>query len=206
MSCPDIPLVFDIPSIQSMDGLLNDENHYEVTVKLDGSSMTVYHRDGETGVCSRNLDLLEDDGNTFWSVAKMLNLPSRIAALGNFAVQGELMGPGIQGNRENLPQHDLFVFDVFDIDAQRYLLPPERIQFMAHLNATEGPIVNSCPFVMMASPLEISRGGIERMLDHADGPSLFNPIREGVVRKHMSAPGASFKVISNKYLLGELIR
>lgn len=203
MICPDIPLVFDIPSIQSMDGLLNDENHYEVTVKLDGSSMTVYHRDGETGVCSRNLDLLEDDGNTFWSVAKMLNLPSRIAALGNFAVQGELMGPGIQGNRENLPQHDLFVFDVFDIDAQRYLLPPERIQFMAHLNATEDPIVNLCPFVMMASPLEISRGGIERMMDHADGPSLFNPIREGVVWKHMSAPGISFKVTSNKYPLWE---
>lgn len=194
----------DQERIQNATFILGDENLYEVTLKLDGSSMTVYHRDGEMGVCSRNINLQEDEGNTFWAVARMLNLPERIAALGNFAVQGELMGPGIQGNRENLPAHDLYVFDVFDIDAQRYLLPPERIQFMAHLNAMDGPVVNSCPLVMMASPAEISRGDINRMLDHATGPSLFNNTREGVVWKHMSVPGASFKVISNEFLLTEV--
>ncbi len=46
------------------------DDSYEVTLKLDGSSMTVYINDGEIGVCSRNIDLIETEGNTFWKVAR----------------------------------------------------------------------------------------------------------------------------------------
>ncbi len=37
---------------------------FYVTEKLDGSSATYYFKDGIFGVCSRNLELLETEGNT----------------------------------------------------------------------------------------------------------------------------------------------
>lgn len=39
---------------------------WEVSEKMEGSSMSVYYNDGEFGVTSRNIDLLETDHNTFW--------------------------------------------------------------------------------------------------------------------------------------------
>jgi RNA ligase (TIGR02306 family) len=49
----------------------NAENHqWQVTEKIDGSSMTVFYKDGEVGVCSRNLELKDDGTSTFWETAK----------------------------------------------------------------------------------------------------------------------------------------
>ena len=51
---------------------------FYLTEKLDGTSMTVYHRQGEFGVCSRNWDLLEAPGNTLWRVARELGLEEKL--------------------------------------------------------------------------------------------------------------------------------
>lgn len=42
------------------------------------------------------------------------------------AIQGELMGPGVQSNREHFCELDLCVFDVFNIDQFKYLYPDQR--------------------------------------------------------------------------------
>lgn len=39
---------------------------FEVSVKVDGSSMTVYYYKGTTGVCSRNLELKKPNHDSFW--------------------------------------------------------------------------------------------------------------------------------------------
>ncbi len=83
-----------------------------VTVKYDGSSMTVWN-DDMVGlrVCSRNLELKEDDNNAFWRMARRLpKLPTGLV------FQGELCGPGIQKNPLTLPESRLFVFNVKVID------------------------------------------------------------------------------------------
>ncbi len=49
---------------------LQSKHKFYVTEKLDGSSATYYIKDGVFGVCSRNLELLETEGNTFWKVAR----------------------------------------------------------------------------------------------------------------------------------------
>lgn len=90
-----------------------------ISTKINGSSMTVYNRDGEFGVCSRNLDLKENEGNTFWKVANFYDLRNRLPK--NLCIQGEIAGPCIQGNPLNLKSHDIFVFSVFDISKGRYL-------------------------------------------------------------------------------------
>jgi RNA ligase (TIGR02306 family) len=56
--------------------------HWEVTEKLDGSSMTVYVFDDDEGVCSRNLNLRETEGNSLWTVARRNDLIGKIRSTG----------------------------------------------------------------------------------------------------------------------------
>lgn len=114
--------------IQSVPQVLERHRgkHFYATEKFDGTSMTVY-RDAETGlhVCSRNFDLVPDDvhkynGTAYWDVAKRDKLEDLLKVLGNVALQGELIGPGIQENRYGLTDHKYLVFNVWDIDNQQY--------------------------------------------------------------------------------------
>lgn len=192
---------------QNLQAEIAMEHHsgslFEVTIKLDGSSITVYHKDGEVGVCSRNLELKlneENQGNTFIKTATNTGLLSALKALGkNIAVQGELMGEGIQGNREKLSEHNIFVFDIFDIDEQRYLSPVSRSDVYDELIEL-GYTGEHCPIYSINSPL-IS-DDVEELLGYAEGISLSHPVREGLVYKRMDGK-FSFKTISNKFLLGE---
>lgn len=168
---------------------------WEVTEKLDGSSMTVYHKDGESGVCSRNLDLKETEGNTFWSVARQNELIEKLELLGqNIAIQGELIGTGIQGNPYKLTGHDFYLFNVFNIDEQRYLAPWERVALCKDLGIKHVPII---------SALRYCASSIESILEDAEGKSALNAAteREGLVYKSEDNGDISFKAISNKFLL-----
>ena len=85
--------------------------------KLDGSSMTVYYKNGEFGVCSRNLELKEAV-NPWWDAAKMLGLPERMKHVGvNVALQGEVL---INGNWYYPGRLTFRLFDIYDIDNMRY--------------------------------------------------------------------------------------
>ncbi|MFN8396382.1 MAG: RNA ligase family protein [Bacteroidia bacterium] len=96
-----------------------------VTEKLDGSSVTYYLKDGEFGVCSRNLELLESEENSLWKVARALQVEEKLRALGgNHALQGEIIGEGIQGNLYRLRGgQTVYFFNLFDIDGYRYDFP-----------------------------------------------------------------------------------
>jgi len=103
---------------------------WEVTEKLDGASMTVYVYDDDVGVCSRNLNLRDTDSNTLWQVAHREQIITAILDSGrDLAVQGELVGEGIQGNPYRLRGQNFYVFDIYDIRAGHYLLPAERREF-----------------------------------------------------------------------------
>jgi len=173
---------------------------FEVTEKLDGSSMTVFIKDGIVGVCSRNLELKEDVNNTFWKVAiesgvvdllkkkydNMLN-PDCIA------FQGELIGPGIQGNKYNLSKHEFYVYDVFNIDNQEYYLPLVAQGITVHYGLNYVPVIDKN---------HIPADNISDMLVQAEGKSVLNPKteREGLVFKG-NTEDVSWKAISNKWLL-----
>lgn len=187
---------------------------FEVTIKLDGSSMTVYHKDGTSGVCSRNLDMLEDDTNTFWQVAKRKRLldilaEARVEYGINLAVQGELMGPGVQGNREKLKSHNFYIFDIWNVDESRYLLPLEKAEMLRKLqllsNKVGGETLDTVPFVgdVILKNFLKADDLIGSLLTRSEGPSLNEEItREGLVFKSFHEE-FSFKIISNKFLLEE---
>lgn len=179
------------------------DSNWEISLKLDGSSMTVYHKAGNIGVCSRNVELHETEDNVFWQVARKLRLPEMIKWIGkNVAFQGELMGPGVQGNREWLKQHTFFLFDIWNIDAQRYFTHKERMEVVQGVNDSGFEL----PHVPILEQRTLRSFGtsedeiLANLLDYADGPSIYNSVREGVVFKKLDGSN-NMKVINNKYLL-----
>jgi RNA ligase (TIGR02306 family) len=113
-----------------------------VTEKLDGSSATYYVKDGEFGVCSRNLELIEDAENTFWKVARELDIENKLRSIGrNIAIQGELIGEGIQGNKLKIKGHTVMFFNLFDIDKFEYLNIFQLNELLTKLDLPLVPIV-----------------------------------------------------------------
>src|SRR3990167_5357674 len=177
------------------------EEQFEVTIKLDGSSLTVFHRDGEIGICSRNIWLEEsEESNDFVIMANEQNIPNALKDLGrNLAVEGEMIGPKIQCNPEKITKLDYYVFDIYDIDKESYLGYEERQEIISKINERGGKIKH-VPVVEITT-LEKFEEDIRKILHYAEGPSLNpNTKRQGVVFKHTQGK-YSFKCISNSYLL-----
>lgn len=175
---------------------LQSQHQFYVTEKLDGSSATFYYKDGVFGVCSRNLELLETEGNTFWKVARELDLENKLKDYGvNISVQGELIGEGIQGNPYKIKGQTVRFFNLFDIDLQEYHSLPTFQKTMNELGLETIPILD-VRFTLPES--------IDELLKYADSKSVLNPNfdREGVVIRSLDRT-ISFKVISNKFLLNE---
>ena len=168
---------------------------WEVTEKLDGSSMTVFVHGDREGVCSRNWSLKETAGNTLWSVARRERLIEKVRQTGrNLALQGELIGEGIQGNAYNVKGQDFRLFDIYDIDRGEYLGPLERRVFAETHGIKHVPV--------LATEMVIEEW-VTGLLTMADGVSTLNPKanREGLVFKCNTFGGPSFKAISNKWLI-----
>ena len=185
---------------EELDYWLREQHVWEITEKLDGSSMTVYLRDGEFGVCSRNLELKPSETNSLWKVAVRNDLELKLRrANRNLALQGELIGEGIQGNPYKQKGQEFFLFDIYDIDASKYLTPAERNAFV------EEHDIKHVPVLAFGAELWDTLGinSIDNILKFAEGKSVMGMIgceREGLVFKS-KAMQCSFKAISNKFLL-----
>ena len=160
------------------------------------------------GVCSRNVDLkrtantvmtFNNEGkesvyaqSDFWATAIKLDLANRVPV--GYAIQGELIGPKIQANHEKVTELQYYVFDVFNISEQCYLLPQERRDFCHTLGIPHVPVMK-----VKATPLQLT---LDQLLQHVDTESV-NPktVSEGRVYKSNTNPLLSFKVINNRYLL-----
>lgn len=179
---------------------LTEEDTFEETEKMEGSSMTVYLKDDVFGVCSRNLDLKEDETNTFWATARKFKLEEKMrhlkdnAPVPDFALQGEMIGPGIQGNIYGLTETLFLVYDVWNINDQLYLPPRDRRELVNKLGLLHVPVLNEY----------VTLGTVQQIIKNADGKSVIGskPNREGVVYKHNNK-NFSFKAISNLYLSKE---
>ncbi|MBU0489029.1 MAG: RNA ligase (ATP) [Bacteroidetes bacterium] len=115
-----------------------------VTEKVDGSSGTFYLRDDEFGVCSRNLELLEDDENSFWKVAREMDIENKLRSTGkNIAIQGELIGEGVQSNKLRLRGQTVRFFNAFDIDKFEYFQFDQFYELMSRLNFPMVPVITT---------------------------------------------------------------
>jgi RNA ligase (TIGR02306 family) len=118
----------DLISITDEDNLLSypetlrelDEHDVYITIKADGSSMTIIHQNGEVRVCSRKLE--QKEGTGFWRFAQLYDLPSKLRNLNiNLAIQAEACGGKIQGNPIGLKDPTMFVFTMKELDTGKLL-------------------------------------------------------------------------------------
>jgi len=177
----------------------NKGKKYYITEKLDGSSCSIYLRGNEFGVCSRNVNLLETEGNTFWKVARQYNIEeilrehSEYTGFQTFALQGEVIGEGIQGNPYNIKGHQFHIFNLFYSDLDYYANIDELIDFSKKYNLKVVPLLHK--------DINLPENGME-CLKLAEGKSALNSNteREGIVIRYFDR-SVSFKAISNKFLL-----
>lgn len=149
-------------SITDEDNLLNypevlkefEGEECYLTVKADGSSMTVIHNDGEVMVCSRRLE--QKEGTGFWQLANKYELPNKLKSLGkNVAIQGEACGGKIQGNPLGLSEQTMFVFNIKDTSTGKWLGYYEIVNFCSGLQI---PVVNLvCEPFMFAETWNVAK-------------------------------------------------
>ena len=194
--------------VQVLESIL--ERHrgrsFAITEKLDGTSFTAFLRAGEFGICSRNQWLDETDPTSvFARLAKSLDLPAKLAAARtrfgyDLAVQGEVIGPGIQGNKYALRAVTLRVFNVLDLDSGRLV---DR--------ANSGEVLSVAGLVPVPELGELTLiHTVDELVQFAIGVSALNPRtqREGIVlrppvEEYDPDVGGrlSFKVINPQFLL-----
>ena len=211
------PFPFYVPKtdetrIQSIPDILKEVQGKRcyISMKLDGTSSTFAKKGEELDVCSRNMSYRDGlaEGTTtkddyYWDIAKKYNIPAALERIGlNIAVQGEICGPGIQKNRLGLNSLDLFVFDIYFIDEQRYASLDELKRLCLEMCLITVPIIDE-NFVPDESTT------VESLLKMAEGkyPETKNE-REGIVirpvepmQSEVLGGRLSFKVVSNRFLL-----
>lgn len=162
-----------------------------VTIKLDGSSLTMWlGAGGELRVASRNWELSPESGAYRVAVRSDAGRYMTDESMSGYYLQGELVGPGIQGNRGGLQTPDVLLFTLGIRDGGPALSPgawPRELQ--------------NC-----AVPVAVRDGGWrltgrDEWHRYADG---LGTAVEGIVVRGYDAWGEqveSFKVINREYLI-----
>jgi hypothetical protein len=179
---------------------------FSVTEKLDGQSATYFLLKNTKkifglfpktnyifGVCSRNLYLPKENNSSYWKIAKKYNIRNVLEKLiGNndyIVLQGEIIGPGIQGNKYQLSDYDFYVFN--------YIYPHAQFNTIEAKNVLEPYGIKVVPILedMKLKPT------IQDMVEYSKGKSKLLPIeREGIVIRNYEK-NLSFKVVNPDFLL-----
>jgi RNA ligase (TIGR02306 family) len=198
----------DETRVQVLESVLNRHRGrlFYVTEKLDGTSFTAFLREGEFGVCSRNMWMDEtDETNLLVQVARGLRIEEKLRSarmkLGfDPAIQGELIGPGVQKNKYALKVHALRIFNVLNLNSYKLIDHAEMSDFMTSFGFESVPQLGTM----------ILDHTVDELVVYSAGVSALNPEiqREGVVFRPLAEEydeeiggRLSFKAINPKFLL-----
>lgn len=178
--------------LQSSPWLLDEVCHgqWYVTQKLDGTSTTYAWHEDRLHVGGRNF-FLTDLNNKYMQLATTLQLATSMAELGrNLAVQGELCGPKIQGNKLKLSEYQFFAFKVWDIDNQRPLPLSEALAVCKQLH------LDFVPILLNATGLKVTDK--EYLFGLANSQTWHDQPAEGIVVSTADCK-SSFKIINENF-------
>jgi len=166
------------------------EKTYYVTEKLNGVSGTIFHNRGQFGVCGRRYELANVEGSIFWDIVKEKGIEDKLRRLGNYAIQGEVIG---RRKPYRFEKDSIYIFNVVNIDTGGKL-GIEFENFVHNMGLETVPILDR-QYVLPS---------YKELLLWANGKSMINSKidREGLVIRSLEGD-ISFKVISNKNLLEE---
>ena len=184
---------------------------WEVTCKHDGTSCTIAYspsidRENPEIVCSRNLRLKHESANgtipIYWQMAEKYNVLDALKDIywvtngTEFMIQGEIVGPGIQKDRNKENEIKFLCFRMWNITKQKFVTTDETVRICKKYNIPHVQIIDDdFPFFDKITTME-------EALRFAEGKTEEGNEREGVVLKTCDdGKYASFKIVSNKYLL-----
>ena len=188
---------------------IRKDKTFEVTEKNDGSSVTMFwskriDEENPFGVCSRNLRLKPKTAAgavpLTWQMAAKYDAENKIKAKCErieceLAFQGELVGPGVNGNRDKYKEHEWHVFNIYDITNGLYLPPCAVRAICKELGFQHVPVIEEECKVFERF------GSVDELLKFAEGKTAAGNEREGLVFKSCDLPHLSFKAVSNRYLM-----
>lgn len=180
-----------------------------ITLKMDGQSGTFFFDKGEFGVCSRNLEL-KDGNNTFWNMARefqiepkltrfanLLKLGNKLQELPRVAIQAEVYGPGIQGNKMGAPNNAISVFNLYNGDDMEYCHYPWLKTFTEEYQLPAAEVIYEGVFDFSLEQLQ----ELANKQVYANGaPAEGIVIRSVLEEITPEGTRLSSKVISEKYL------
>lgn len=184
-----------------------------VTEKLEGQSASyaLYKKKGifntllgvkEFFVCSHHFRKLHDDNSNWWQIAKSKKIEDVLKRANasekiHYGIQGEIIGPKIQGNIYKLTELDLYIFNVWNLDTQERLNVYDAVKFCERYNLKFVPIIGGGRLESI-----IPDPTPQKILEYSNGMSKLNKnvFREGVVVRTNNMK-LSFKARSPKYLL-----
>jgi len=176
-----------------------------MTEKVDGQSGTYLLRKHkwlfgtkyEFVVCSRNFKT-NDKNTSYWKCAEKYNIEKALKNLiGNhkwICLQGECLGPGIQGNKYKLPCYTLRAFNL--------ITPEGRMDSVTAETLVKSQGIFWVPMLGEISGEQLMKLGVDGILKAANGLSKLNSDtkREGIVFR--SSDGKkSFKAVSPEFLI-----
>ena len=192
----------DEKRLQDNPAFLEDikDRQIVITRKEDGCSCTIICDNGNFKICSRNYELLKPTTTSghYFQVCEKFKLEEKMKALKlNIAIQGEIIGPKINANRLKQNAYSIRVFNVWDIDKQCYMNYSSVTSMCDSLGIDQVPLI----FKGIYDPLRLN---LDHFLELADLQEYTkgNPAEGIVVKTDDDGLRISFKVISNKYLLG----
>lgn len=206
---PSFLVKTDEPRLQSnpeiLEKLMGEEVY--ITEKLDGTSMSIYYKDGEIGVCSRNQELKRTYENRYWNLVKESNIEEALKEIGlNICIQGELVGPGIQGNKYELKSNVFYIYSIFNIDKDSFY--DFKALHILHSNivfSLKCSDVFLCPYIGSLRLSQLHDMDYFKELSKRKSELNHKIHAEGIVVRNMHDIGgvnkASFKVINPEFLL-----
>ncbi len=182
---------------------------FYMTEKLDGSSHTVYVTADDQGACGRNLTFREDGEAAICQYVRKVDLFSKMRELSArtgkwYALQGELIGPGIAKNKYALREIQFRIFNVLEIPPDGSLAKlvdyTEMLNVVAALGLETVPQLDILVLNHTVDQLvELSRGLSHLSPTHREGV-VFRPLQE-TFDVDMGADRVSFKAINPDFLL-----
>lgn len=201
----------DEERIQNKPKVLSLGHMWLATEKLDGSSATYGYRNvggvEEYVICSRNKRITDE--TEVWSIInKKYNLEAtikylfkKLKAKESLVIQGEIIGPKIQGNKYKLNEHQFFMFNLV-VDGVKM-----AYHQLAEWNEGEGLTVEHIPIVPMHGAIRLSGDTtVDDILNYATFKSHINKdtLAEGLVFRTFDENEVvvdSFKAVSPQFLI-----
>ena len=190
----------DEDRVQNMSLVLHKLEKVPVTIteKRDGTSTTYIWSQEKFLVAGRNFvhNIPGQTSKHYFEMAEKHDLEKKLGQLKkNLAIQGEITGPKIGGNRHGVKENQFNVFNIYSIDESRYLPWDQVVELCTLLQISYVRVI----FRGLLSPEQLD---VKYFLKLAEEQVYENKQpAEGIVVKTDSGPRISFKAISNKYLL-----